>query len=238
MQEQTKDNIDFFAYEALRAFALTHNYNKWIYEIFRPYIGNRILEVGCGTGNLTKYFFNSCKHMIGIDSSSFFLKHLQIDHPELELYNFDITDDKILSLSNKNIDTIASVNVLEHVKDEEKALSHMYNLLTAGGHLLLFVPALSWLFGSLDENAKHYRRYNKKSLKQKLEKIGFKVEDIFFSNFLGIFGWFINGKILKRKTFPIVQPILFDKFVPLLTKFEKNFRIPVGMNLIAIAKKI
>lgn len=232
-----KDNVDIFAYEALRAFALTHNYNKWIYEIFQPYIGGRVLEVGCGTGNLTQYFFKSCKQMIGIDTSDFFLKHLQIDYPELELHNFDIADNKVLSLSDKNIDTVVSVNVLEHVKDDEKALDNIYKLLMPGGHLLLFVPALNWLFGSLDENAKHYRRYRKKSLKNKIEQIGFTVENIFYSNFVGIFGWFVNGKILKRKSFPIVQPILFDKFVPFLTKFEKHINLPVGMNLIVIAKK-
>ncbi|MFH0948005.1 MAG: class I SAM-dependent methyltransferase [Elusimicrobiota bacterium] len=229
---------DVFAYETLKAFALTQNYNKWIYEIFKPYIGKNVVEVGCGIGNLTQYFLKSCDKLIGIDTSSFFIKHLKIDYPKLELYNFDITDDKVLSLKDKNIDTIVSVNVLEHVKDDEKALSNMFKLLLPGGYLLLFVPALSWLFGSLDENVKHYRRYNKGQLKHKIEQAGFKTEKIFYSNFLGIFGWYINCKILKRRRFPIVQPIVFDKFVPLLSKIEKNIKPLIGMNLIVIANKI
>lgn len=231
------DKTDLFAYEALKAFALTHNYNKWIYEIFKPYMGKNVLEVGCGIGNLTRYFLDSCNKLICLDTSPFFIKHLQIDYPELELYNFDIADDKVLSLENKNIDTIVSVNVLEHVENDNKALSNMFRLLQPGGHLLLFVPALSWLFGSLDENVKHYRRYDKDILMRKIENGKFQIDKMFYSNFIGIFGWYLNGKILKRKGFPIVQPIVFDKFVPLLTKIEKSIKPPIGMNLIVIAKK-
>lgn len=148
------NRIDSFTYTTLRTFALTHNYNKWIYEIFVPYIGKHILEVGCGIGNL-----------------------------------------------------------------------------------LLFVPAIKWLFGSLDENLNHYRRYQKSTLKKDLENVGFQIEKIFLHNFFGIFGWFINGKILKRKTFPILQPILYDKLVPVLAKIEKYIEPPIGMSLGVIAKK-
>ncbi|MDD5688001.1 MAG: class I SAM-dependent methyltransferase [Elusimicrobia bacterium] len=231
------DNIDIFAYEVLRAFALTHNYNEWIYKIFQPYLGSCVLEVGSGIGNLTKYFFKSCKKLIGIDISGSFLSHLKIDYPELELYNYDISKNDVLSLSNRKIDTIVCVNVLEHIADEKKALQNMYNLLQTNGHLLLFVPALNWLFGSLDKNANHCRRYDKKLLKNLLEQNGFKLEKMFYSNFIGIFGWFVNGKILKRKSFPIVQPILFDKMVPFLTKIEEYIRPPIGMSLIVIVKK-
>src|SRR5690242_21573413 len=48
-------------------------------------------------------------------------------------------------------DTVASINMLEHVKDDAKALAHMHRLLQSGGHLLLFVPALPPLFGALDK---------------------------------------------------------------------------------------
>jgi len=231
------NNINLFAYQTLKSFALTHNYNKWIYEIFRPYMGRNVLEVGCGIGNLSQYFLGACDKLVGVDTSIFFIQHLKIDYPEMEIYNFDITDEKVLSLESKKFDTIVAVNVLEHIKDDEKALSNMFKLLQPEGHLLLFVPALNCLFGSLDEGVSHFRRYDKKQLRHKVERTGFKVEKIFYGNLLGILGWVINGKILKRKNFPIMQPIVFDKFVPLLARIEKSLVPPIGLNLAAIVRK-
>ncbi|MFH1618896.1 MAG: class I SAM-dependent methyltransferase [bacterium] len=238
MTDSGINKTQHFAYEALRMLALTRNYNKWIYETFKDFLaGKNVLEVGCGIGNLSQYFLKSCSRLIGIDNSSFFTQHLKIDHPEIEAYNFDITDDKVTSLSDKKTEVVIAINVLEHIKDDDKALQNMHKLLQPDGRLLLFVPALGWLFGTLDENVGHCRRYGKKDLRDKVERNGFAVDEIFFSNFFGIFGWFINGKIFKRKSFPIMQPILFDKFVPFLSKLEGYFRPGIGMNLIVIARK-
>lgn len=239
MTDHQSNRTDILGYEALKILAVTHNYNRWIYEIFADYVtGRSVLEVGCGIGTLSRYFLGSCSRLIGIDTSEQFIRHLKIDHPEMETHNFDITDDRILSLADKKIEVVVSVNVLEHVKDDEKALRNMRDLLVPGGRLLLFVPALSRLFGTLDENVSHYRRYDKKDLADKLERGGFAVEKMFFSNFVGIFGWFLNGRILRRKKFPVMQPVIFDKLVPLISRIESCKRPPIGMNLIAIARKL
>ncbi len=238
MTEQENSKIDLLAYEALRTLALARNYNEWIYNIFKEYTsGKTILEIGSGIGNLTQYFLKSSAKVIGIDTSPFFIQHLRIDCPGTEVHNFDITDDKVIELAGEKIDAVIAVNVLEHIKDDEKALENMRALLQPDGRLLLFVPALNWLFGTLDENVSHYRRYDKQELRDKVERNGFTVEKTFFSNFLGIFGWFINGRILKQKNFPILQPIIFDKLVPLISKLEARMRPPLGMNLILVAKK-
>lgn len=238
MNAQNDNDIETFAHEALKTFALTHNYNRWVCDSFTEYItGRSVLEVGCGIGNLTRRFMEHCSRIVGIDTSDLFIRHLKIDFPEMEIYNFDISDERVRTLAEKNIDAVIAINVLEHVKEDEKALRNMCAIVKPGGRLLLFVPALSWLYGSLDENAAHYRRYDRDELVRKVENTGFTVEKTFFSNFIGIFGWFLNGRILKRKSFPIMQPILFDKLVPTLAKLEKLFRPSLGMNLILIARK-
>jgi len=238
MPAQNDTEMESFAHEALKTFALTHNYNRWICDSFKKHIsGKCVLEVGCGIGNLTRRFMEHSARIIGIDTSDLFIRHLKIDFPELEIYNFDISDEKVKTLAGKGIDAVVAINVLEHVKDDEKALRNMRDILKPGGHLLLFVPALSWLFGTMDETVSHHRRYDKAELARKVENNGFTVETIFFSNFLGIFGWFLNGKILKRRDFPIIQPLLFDKLVPLLARMEKIFKPAIGMNLTVIARK-
>jgi len=238
MPEQEISQTDLLAYEALRTLALSHNYNKWIYELLKDYTAGRtLLEVGSGIGNMTQYFLQSSAKVIGIDTSTFFMQHLRIDCPGVEAFNFDITDEKVISLADKKIEAVVAINVLEHVQDDEKALRNIRALLQPGGYVLLFIPALSWLFGTLDENVSHYRRYDKEELRAKLERNGFTVEKAFFSNFIGMFGWFVNGRIFKRKHFPILQPIIFDKLVPLISRIEAKARPPIGMNLIMIAKK-
>lgn len=238
MPAQNDNEMESFAHEALKTFALTHNYNRWVCDNFIQYIsGKCVLEVGCGTGNLTRRFMGHCSRIIGIDTSDLFMRHLKIDFPELEIYNFDISDERVKTLSEKGIEAVVAVNVLEHVKEDEKALRNMRDILQPGGRLLLFVPALSWLFGTMDETVSHHRRYDKDELARKVADNGFTVEKIFFSNFLGIFGWYLNGRILKKKHFPIIQPLIFDKLVPLLSKLEKIFKPAIGMNLTVIARK-
>lgn len=229
--------VDIYAYEVLRAFALTHNYNKWIFETFKPYIGNTLLEVGCGIGNMTNYFFGACKNYVGLDISKSFLDHMSIDFPGADLVHLDIMDEKVLSLKSRRIDTISCINVLEHIENDKKALENMFHVLEPNGCLLLFLPAVSWLYGSIDKDLSHYRRYDKKALLALLESAGFKIDRIFFSNLLGLLGWFFNGKILKRRKFPVLQPLLFDKILYFITAIEGKFNLPVGMTLMAIARK-
>lgn len=232
-----KNDADQYAYEVLRALALTHNYNRWIYEMFEPYIGNSLLEVGCGIGNMTKHFIGSCKNYTGIDISESFLSHMHIDFPDQDLSCIDIVDEKILSLKSKRIDTITCINVLEHIENDKKALENMYNLLEPNGRLLLFLPAVSWLYGSMDKNVGHYRRYDKKSLVSLLESTGFKIDKVSYNNFLGMVGWFFNGKIIKRSNFPIIQPLIFDKILFLTTRIENMIKVPIGMTLVTVARK-
>lgn len=224
------------AHETLKTFSLTHNYNIWIINLLAPYIGNKILEVGCGIGNLTFYLQNfgnlSC-----IDISEYYLAHMKIDFPNIKFYKFDIADENVKVLKNHNFDTVVCVNVLEHIADDRKALHNIFELLQPGGRLLLFVPALQFLYGSVDQKLSHFRRYDKKPLKKLLNDTAFEVERIFYSNFIAMFGWFFNSKVQRKKELSYWQTILFDKFVPFIAYFEQYIKPPCGMSLMAVAKK-
>lgn len=224
-----------YAYEVLKTLALACNYNKWIIDLIKSYIKGSILEVGCGIGNLTAYLCKFGK-LTCIDISPIFIKHMQIDYPEIEFHLCDISDRKILNLGKK-YDTVVCVNVLEHVENDMMALDNIYKLLNPRGCLLLYVPALKRLYGSMDKYLRHWRRYEREDIKKKLETIGFKIVKISYSNLPGIIGWFLNGKVFKRKKFSILQPLIFDKVVPLIAKIEKIFEPPIGMSLLIIAKK-
>jgi len=91
-------------------------------------------------------------------------------------------------------------------------------------------------YGSLDRALDHFRRYERSELVDKLRRAGFEVEASWFFNLLGVAGWYVNSRILKRTTFPPVQLTLYDRLVPLF-RLESRWRLPIGMSLIAVARK-
>ena len=135
-----------------------------------------------------------------------------------------------------HIDSVICFNVLEHIEQDETALRNIFDLLEPGGRFLLLVPSHPWLYGSLDQHLRHHRRYRKKELKNKLEAQGFRVIYLKYFNRIGIFGWFLNGKILRRKELPSFQLAIYNLLVPLL-KLEKFFPLPFGTSLLAVAEK-
>jgi SAM-dependent methyltransferase len=223
-------------HETLKTFSLAHNYNIWIINLFAPYIGKKILEIGSGIGNLT-YYLQHFGVLSCIDISDYYLAHMRIDYPDIAFYKYDVSDEAIKALKSEQFDTVVCVNVLEHVADDRKALENLYAILKPGGRLLLYVPALQFLYGSVDKNLQHHRRYNKAPLEKLLRQTGFSIERIFYSNFVAIFGWYFNSRIQRKMELSYWQTMLFDKFAPIFEKIEKRIKPPVGMCLIAIAKK-
>jgi hypothetical protein len=125
---------------------------------------------------------------------------------------------------------------LEHIEKEDRALENIFNLLEPKGRLLLFVPSHRWLYGSLDHHLSHHRRYGREELKEKLEKIGFQVILLKHFNRIGVLGWYLNSKILRRKRLPSFQLRIYNLLVPVF-KIEGLFPLPFGTSLLAIAEK-
>jgi SAM-dependent methyltransferase len=142
-----------------------------------------------------------------------------------------------LPLAARKFDTVICLNILEHLKNDLKAVQNMSSLLQPQGRLIILVPALKTLYGSMDISFEHYRRYNKKDLKALIDGQNLKIVKFYYMNFLGLLGWFFNGRILKKKELPENQTKLFDTLVPFLCFTEKVIRPPLGQSLILIAQK-
>jgi SAM-dependent methyltransferase len=146
-------------------------------------------------------------------------------------------DKSFSSLRSFRPDTVICVNVLEHLLDDQRVLAECFRLLPPGGRLLLFVPAFQSLFGSMDVSYGHFRRYSVGDLRRKMENAGFKVEFSRYLNLLGVLGWWLNGKLLKKKIIPKSQMILYDKMVGISSKFERFLPRPIGLSLFSVGQK-
>jgi glycosyltransferase involved in cell wall biosynthesis len=224
--------------ETLIRMEKVRRYNDWLYERVSPFLGRRILEVGSGIGNITGKILNR-ELVIASDASESHLRTLRtrfIAGDRLKIVAFDLDRCDTGGFRGEKIDTLLCLNVLEHIKDDAVALRCFRDILAPGGRLVLLVPACPSLYSKIDAGLDHYRRYSRAELGRKLEAAGFRVEHTGFLNLPGAIGWFVNGRVLRRKMLPKNQLKLFDLFVPLL-KIERRLKIPFGLSLLAVARK-
>jgi SAM-dependent methyltransferase len=142
-----------------------------------------------------------------------------------------------MRLGPGGFDTIVCLNVLEHVEHDEVAMSSFRQLLMPGGHLALLVPAFPWLFGTLDLNGPHFRRYTRRGLSGLIQQSGFELLEIRYFNLFGMPGWWFCGKILKRPILPASGLGWYEKLVPVFRRIEAWTGPPMGLSLIAIARR-
>jgi SAM-dependent methyltransferase len=224
--------------ETLDTLAHADRLNRWLFDQVKDDLGERVLEIGSGVGNLTRYLL-SRKLVVASDVDERHLDRLRqrfVEGESFRVARLDAADVDAAELRGLEIDTVMGLNVLEHVRDDERALAHMHHLLPSGGRIVLLVPAHQALYGTLDAALDHFRRYGREELREKLERAGFRVERLRFFNVPGILGWWLNGKVLRRRVLPGNQVKLFDLLVPIF-RLEERVSLPFGLSLIAVGRK-
>ena len=142
------------------------------------------------------------------------------------------------SASPLSADSVVAVNVLEHIERDEEFLQQAWEIARPGGTLLLFVPAVPAIFGSLDTAFEHFRRYTKASLRRSVETAAWRIERLGYMNMPGILPWFVSGRMLGRTSITGTEARLYDKLVvPVTAAIEDRLSIPIGQSLLAIARK-
>ncbi len=213
------------------------NYNKWIIDQFLPLLKSHILEIGSGTGNISTFFIEKPNVFLS-DIDKGLIQHLQQKFPKKSKQIIHLNIEKENPRKFKNyFKAIIGINVLEHIKDDTKALNNMYQLLQPKGNLLLLVPAKQIAYTQLDKRLGHFRRYEKDTLLQKLTQAGFSIEEFYFFNFIGLISWIVRNRIERGNHLNHYQIVLFDKIVPMLRVIESAIQPFVGVSLIVKAKK-
>ncbi len=230
--------------ETLRRMASVDRYNRWIFHEIAPFVGQTVLEVGCGIGNMTRYFLHA-RRVIALDrlpGSVALVAETFAGASNVQTCLGDITAPPTVGqLADDSIDTVVCLNVLEHIANDAIALQHMFQLLQPGGHLLLFVPAGAYMYGTLDRALGHFRRYERSDLVMRVENVGFQTRRVSYLNLAGVPGWWLNSRVLHRQLLPTGQLRLFNTLAPLLIAVERALRrlwdVPAGQSLLCIARK-
>ena len=198
-----------------------------------------MLEVGAGIGTITREIAPGRELVIALEADGFYvqrLRNLFRDSPVVRAVHSPVETTDWISLRQDRLDTVLLSNVLEHIENDVAAVRRFRSILPEGGRLVILVPALPALYGEIDVAIGHYRRYKPSTLRTVIESNGFRVESIQWLNLLGIPGWFLNSKVLRRRSVPPLQVRLYDRLAPLLAQMESIFPLPIGMSLLAVAR--
>lgn len=225
---------DYTGTSTLESMSQAGFYNKWILNKFKKYLSGDILEIGCGIGSFTK-ILSTYGRVTAIDIDQNLVDATIKNKTNASCGLGDIEKGKYF-FKTQLFDVIVCINVLEHIQNDDKALVNMKNLLREGGFLILLIPIHKFLYGEIDKNIGHYRRYDPANLTKYIKDEGFNIVSSRKLNLLGAIGWFFSGKILRNKQITDNKIKLFNLISPIL--YLENFIEPIiGTSVLIIAKK-
>jgi glycosyltransferase involved in cell wall biosynthesis len=224
--------------ETLEVVDRLHRYNRYLWQKMRPYVGARVLEIGAGTGSITRHLSDRSQ-VLATDTRPDYVDRLRgrfENRPNVSVRRL-VLGETNPDLPKGEFDTVVCSNVLEHIEDDRAALAEMNRALVDGGRLVLVVPMLRALHGSIDRALAHHRRYEKDEIAARLAEAGFALEALAPFNVIGIFGWWLNSRVLRRRSVPPIQARINDLLVPWI-RFEDRFHPRHGMSALVVGRKL
>ena len=230
-----------YTLEDQRRMSHAKNYFAWQGRLVNREIGRRVIEVGCGMGNFTGRLLDR-ESVIALDREPHCIEQLQQrypNQPNLRAFTCDAEalGERHAEMAAFGADSCVCLNVLEHIGDDAKALRGIASVLAPGGVIVLLVPAFPALYGTIDKNLGHYRRYMRNSITRLAKALGLRVRKARYMNCVGFFGWWLNSHILKREAQSEKQIATFDSLVPALSRLEEIAHPPFGQSLFVVLQK-
>ena len=237
LETEPADKAPHYSGKELEAMSFARNYHKWILAEFLPYLGSSVAEVGAGVGSFSTLVLETN------------ISSLVVFEPSQNMYPLlqeALGKDKRATAVNEyfgaahqetRFDSILYVNVLEHIEDDASEIATARDSLKPNGHLLIFVPALPWLYSEFDRHVGHCRRYLKKDLVNLIQRSGLAVVKARYFDVAGIIPWYINFVVLKN-AMSAGSVSLYDRVVvPAMRLIEGLVPPPLGKNVLLVARK-
>lgn len=208
------------------------NYNRWLTDqviAAKPAPAAKVVDLGAGRGTFAEMLRN---------------RGLEINCVEPDPENQVTLRERGFTVQpsidqgdSEPIDYVYTLNVLEHVPEDEELVRAVFSRLRSGGRLFIFVPAFPILWSRLDDHVEHQRRYRRAPMAAMLRRAGFILERSRYADCLGFFAALLFGRSAKAEISPrsiwVYDRLLFpfSRFLdPLLGRF-------FGKNLVAVCRK-
>ena len=231
---------DDFISDDLRQMQLAPRYTAWLYRLIKPFLGARVIEIGCGIGAITEKILAHADHVVGIEPNEACRRELELRlgaHPRFHCLPVTLETCDFDQLAAHRADTIVLVNVLEHIPDDGAVMRRLAALAQPGARILLIVPAGPSAYGSIDRAVGHFRRYSRTMLSTLFTNADLVPEHLRYSNLVGLLGWMYNSHLRKAIKQSNRQIRAFDQMVPMLAAMERLAPPLLGMSLIGVARK-
>ncbi len=214
-------------------------YNRAIFRLMQPYLGRRILEMEAGIGLFSRRLPQR-ERLTLAEGDPACLRLLQdrfrdSDVAEVVALNPDRAAD-FDALPVNSFDTILGINLLQTVEDDGALLRRLADRLMPGGRILLWLPAHRALFGEYDRALGVRRRYSRRGLRALASESGLRVERLHEFNVLGIAGWWINSRLLRRRRPGRILITLMDWTIPVMSRIERRLPLP-GLHCFCVLRK-
>ena len=199
-------------------------------------VSDQLLDIGAGAGRQSLLLSEEFGLQVDSLENSEFGQKAILDKG-LNLIYASATS---IPMPNNYYDGIVAMDVLEHIPEDEKAISEFFRVIKPGGNLFITVPAFQFLWSSHDVAVDHVRRYSKRELVRKFEEAGLEVNYIRFWNSI-LFPLGLISRLICSASDLKMPSALVNRLLKFIIKLERNSRligkIP-GTSLILFATKI
>jgi SAM-dependent methyltransferase len=223
-----------------RKMSQAKNYFAWQAQLVLPDLGRRVVEVGSGIGNFTGWLLDR-ELAVAVDIDRAALGEVRNRYGErdnLRTVLCDAAGPEFADLAQVAPDSCVCLNVLEHIGDDGAALRNMAQILPRGGTVVLLVPAFPALYGPIDRNLGHFRRYTRRELIAVASRAGLAVRRLRYINLAGWFGWWWNARVARREEQSETQIAVFDRWVvPVVSRVERVVPVVFGQSLLGVWEK-
>lgn len=143
------------------------------------------------------------------------------------------------SIEPNSVAAVISINCLEHIKDDEGVIHEIHDILEDNGRVIVYVPALPFLYSDMDQKVGHHRRYTKKTLSALFPPSEFTVDSLIYLDVLGIFATLLYKYLPTRNSNTENQGLkVYDRvLVPVTKVIDRILGYRLGKNLLVIATK-
>src|SRR5664279_3903486 len=131
----------------------TPQYLSWLARKLRPHVGDEVLEIGAGIGNLTGRLMSRRTLYVAAEKDPLHLHALRnrfLRTPNVAVQRIDPEAPGDFAGLENSFDTVLCLNVLEYLEDAGQLLESLAATVRPGGSLLVLAPNVPGAYGSLD----------------------------------------------------------------------------------------